>query len=59
MTITESKQLKIGARVSWRDNAADGGKITKTSWDSVTIAWDNHHVAIVYHGDMGDVRRAR
>jgi hypothetical protein len=59
MTVTESKKLKMGTRVCWRDNVADGGKITETSWNSVTIAWDNHHVATVYHGDMRDVQRAK
>jgi hypothetical protein len=59
MTVTESKDLKLGNRVCWRGNAADGGKITKTSWDSVTIAWDDHHVATVYHGDMREIKRAR
>jgi hypothetical protein len=59
MTVTESKNLKTGTRVFWRDNTADGGKITKTSWDSVTIAWDNHHAATVHHGDMGEIKRER
>jgi hypothetical protein len=59
MTATESRTLRIGARVCWEGNIADGGKITKTSWDSVTITWDNHHVATVYHGDMQKIRRAK
>jgi hypothetical protein len=59
MTVTESKDLKPGTRVCWGSNSADGGKITNTSWDLVTIAWDNHHVAIVHHGDMREVRRVK
>jgi hypothetical protein len=59
MTSTESKALKKGSRVCWRDNANDSGRITGTSWDAVTIAWDNHHVAVVHHGDMRDVQRAK
>ena len=58
MTATESRQLKKGSRVCWAGNAADSGKITDTSWDSVTIAWDDHHVATVYHGDMREIKRA-
>jgi hypothetical protein len=58
MTATESRALKKGSRVCWGGNAADSGKITDTSWDSVTIAWDNHHVATVYHGDMREIKRA-
>jgi hypothetical protein len=38
MTVTESKDLKIGTRVFWRGNAADSGIITKMTWDAVTIA---------------------
>jgi len=55
MTVNESKSLKKGARVYWRGDAADSGIITETSWDSVTIAWENGKVASVYHGDMGEI----
>jgi len=41
MTVTESKDLKKGARVFWRGDAADSGIVTETRWDAVTIAWDN------------------
>ena len=59
MNATESKNLKTGTRVCWKGNIADSGKITDTSWNAVTIAWDNDHVAIVHHGDMGDIQRAK
>jgi hypothetical protein len=58
MTVTESKGLKKGSRVYWRGDATDGGKITGTSWDAVTIAWDNGQVAIVHHGDMREIERS-
>ena len=45
MTVDESKALKKGAFAYWRSNAADGGIITETSWDAVTIAWNNGQVA--------------
>ena len=57
MTAVESKDLKIGTRVFWRGDAADSGIITKTTWDAVTIAWNNGHVAVVHHGDMGEIQR--
>jgi hypothetical protein len=41
MTVDESKALKKKARVYWRGNASDSGIITETSWDAVTIAWNN------------------
>jgi hypothetical protein len=58
MTVKESKDLKKGARVFWRGDAADSGVVTETSWDAVTITWDNGQVASVHHGDMRDVQRA-
>ena len=52
MTVTESKGLKKGNRVYWRGDATNSGTITETSWDAVTISWDNGQVAIVHRGDM-------
>jgi hypothetical protein len=48
MTVTESKDLKKGNRVYWRGDATDSGTIAETSWDAVTIAWDNGQVAVVH-----------
>ena len=58
MDSDESRSLRKGSRVYWRGDAADGGSITGTSWDAVTIAWDNGRVATVHHGDMREIRRA-
>jgi hypothetical protein len=58
MTVMESKDLKTGARIYWRGSASDTGTITGTSWDAVTIAWDNGQVASVHHGDMREIQRA-
>ena len=58
MTVAESKDLKKGARVYWRGDAADGGIVTETSWDAVMITWDNGQVASVHHGDMREIQRA-
>src|ERR1700716_2186152 len=57
MTVTESKGLKKGARVYWRGDAADSGVITQTSWDAVTITWNNGQVASVHHGAKFSERR--
>jgi hypothetical protein len=58
VTVTESKGLKKGTRVYWQGNAADSGVITETSWDAVTIAWNNGHVSSVHHGDMREIHKA-
>ena len=55
MTVDEFKNLKTGKRVCWRGDAADSGTITATSWDAVTITWDNGQVATVHHGDMREI----
>jgi len=57
MTIDESKALKKGTCVYWRGNADDSGIITETSWDAVTIAWNNGEVARVHHGDMREIQK--
>jgi hypothetical protein len=58
MTVTESKDLKKGARVYWQGDATDSGIITETSWDAVTIFWSNGKVGSVHHGDMREIQRA-
>jgi hypothetical protein len=58
MTVTESKGLNKGNRVYWRGDPADSGRITGTSWDAVTIAWDNGQVAVVHHGDMREIQKS-
>jgi hypothetical protein len=57
MKVTESKNLKKGIRGYWRGDADDSGIITETSWNAVTIAWDNGKVASVHHGDMGEIQK--
>jgi hypothetical protein len=59
MSPDDSRKLTIGNRVCWQGRPDDGGKITETSWNAVTIAWDDEHVAVVHHGDMRDIQRAR
>jgi hypothetical protein len=56
VTAAESKNLKKGDRVFWRGDAADSGTVRGRSWDAVTIAWDNDHVATVHHGDMREIQ---
>jgi len=57
MTVDESKGLKTGTRVYWRGDPSDSGVITETSWNAVTIAWDNGQVASVHHGDMREIHQ--
>jgi hypothetical protein len=59
MTVNESKSLKKGTRVYWRGDAADSGIVTETSWDAVSIAWNNGQVARVHHGDMREFSKRR
>jgi hypothetical protein len=57
VTVEESKALTKNPRVYWRGDAADSGIITETSWDAVTIAWDNGKVARVHRGDMREIQQ--
>jgi hypothetical protein len=57
MTVIESKSLKKGSRVYWQGDAADSGIVAETSWDAVTIAWQNGSVARVHHGDMCEIQQ--
>ena len=57
MKVDESKALKQEARVYWQGDAADSGIITETTWDAVTIAWNNGQVARVHHGDMREIHQ--
>ncbi len=57
MTANESKALKKNSRVYWQGKAADSGVVTETSWDAVTIAWNNGQVARVYRGDMREIQQ--
>jgi hypothetical protein len=56
MTPNESKILKVGSLVYWRGDPTDAGVVTETSWDAVTITWNNGHVARVLRGDMRDIQ---
>lgn len=56
MTPNESKALKGGSLVYWQGNPADAGVVTETSWEAVTITWNNGHVARVLRGDMREIQ---
>ena len=55
--VDQSKALNKGTRVYWQGDAADGGIITATSWDAVTIAWKKGQVARVHHGEMREIQQ--
>jgi hypothetical protein len=55
--MTPMEGTREGARVYWRGDSADGGIVGETSWDAVTIAWDNGQVAKVHHGDMKEIQK--
>ena len=56
MNAAESKRSQRVAG-SFGKDSADGGTVTDTTWASITITWDNGHVAVVHHGDMREVMR--
>ena len=55
----ESRKLKVGQRLSWRESKTDLGTIVSTEWSAVQIEWDNGKTHSYHHNDMGDVSLAR
>jgi hypothetical protein len=52
MTGEQSRRLKAGDRVCWRNDQADRGTVTETNWSGVTIKWDNRSKQSILHNDM-------
>ncbi len=52
MTPEQSKKLKVGNRVCFNDNPADGGTVTATNARYVTIKWDDGHQSFSGHKEM-------
>jgi hypothetical protein len=59
MTPTQSKQLKIGQRVAWRDSADDQGTVSASDWSGVRIDWDNGKTQFFHHNNMDEVEVAK
>jgi hypothetical protein len=57
MTPQESKHLKIGDRVRWKDDAKDQGEIVGRDWSGVQIKWDSGKTTYYHHNDMRAVSR--
>lgn len=55
MTGEQSRQLKVGDKVCWQNDQADGGTVTETSWSGLTIKWDNRSEQRVLHNDTGRI----
>ena len=58
MTGEQSRLLKAGDRVCWRNDQTDRGTVTETNWAGVTIKWDNRSQQATQHNDMGQIERA-
>jgi hypothetical protein len=55
VTPERSKQLKVGTRVCFNGNPADGGKVTAINIRYVTIKWDDGHQSFTGHNEMNRV----
>ena len=55
MTGDQSRHLKVGDRVRWKNSATDLGTVTTTTWSGVTISWDDGQSASIQHNDMAQV----
>jgi hypothetical protein len=55
MTPEQSKNLKVGARVCFRGDPSDRGKITAGESRYVTIKWEDRHQSFTAHNRMDRV----
>jgi len=52
MTGDQSRLLKVGDRVSWGATTTDLGTVVETTWNGVTIDWDDGNRTSIQHNDM-------
>jgi hypothetical protein len=57
MTREQSRLLKSGDRVRWGATTTDLGTVVETTWNGVTIDWDNGRTSSIHHNDMARVER--
>ena len=57
MTGDQSRLLKVGDRVRWGATTTDLGTVVETTWNGVTIDWDDGHTTPIRHNDMTQVER--
>jgi hypothetical protein len=57
MTGDQSRLLKVGDRVCWGVTTTDLGTVIETTWNGVTISWDDGHTTSIQHNDMAQVER--
>jgi hypothetical protein len=55
MTGGQSRLLKAGARVCWRNDKSDQGTVTDTDRSRVTLEWDSRGEQSILHNDMDAV----
>jgi len=58
MTGDQSRRLKVGDRVCWQASLTDLGTVVGTTWNGVTIDWDDGHTMSIEHNDMMRIERA-
>ncbi|MFL6505810.1 MAG: hypothetical protein ACJ8KC_10405 [Candidatus Udaeobacter sp.] len=57
MTGDQSRLLKEGDRVFWKNSTTDVGTVIATTWSDVTVSWENGQTASIQHNDMTQVER--
>jgi hypothetical protein len=57
LTGDQSRPLQVGDRVCWRAKTTDLGTVVDTTWNGVTIDWDDCQTTTIQHNDMKQVER--
>jgi hypothetical protein len=55
VTPEQSRQLKVGQRVSWQNDERDRGNVVERDWSGVRIRWDNGKTSFHHHNDMREI----
>jgi hypothetical protein len=57
MTGAQSRLLKVTDRVRWANSPTDLGTVAETTWNDVTVDWDDGSRTSIAHNDMAPVER--
>ena len=57
MTGDQSRLLKPLDRVRWGATTTDLGTVVETTWNGVTIDWDDGNRTSIQHNDMAHIER--
>jgi hypothetical protein len=55
----QSRKLKIGQRLAWRDSATEQCVVESSDWSGVNVKWDNGKEQFFHHNNADDFEVAK